>query len=141
MSSLQKRGFDSPDETLPFQAHGRADVVILAGFTVGRATIERGWTWSQDVQPIAGTDSCLVRHAGVCVVGQMTVRGDDSTGVSYAAGDVVVMDLGHDVWVTGGEACVMFDTGVAPYAKLAGSSPTRAGPMPTDRKGGRHGAP
>ena len=121
MSSLQKRSFDSPDETRPFRAHGRADVVTLADFTIGRATFEPGWKWSEDVQPIAGTDSCQVRHTGVCVAGQMTVRGDDGTEVSYGAGDVFVMEPGHDAWVPGGEACVMFDTGIAPYAKPAGS--------------------
>lgn len=119
MGSLEKASIESPDETRPFKAHGHADVVTLAGFTIGRGTFEPGWRWSNDVKPIAGTASCQVRHTGVCVSGRMTVRADDGAEVSYAAGDVFVMEPGHDAWVEGDEACVMYDTGIAPYAKPA----------------------
>ena len=117
MGSLEKRNIESPDETRPFRAHGHADVVTLADFTIGRATYEPGWRWSQDVKPIAGTDSCQVRHTGVFVSGHMTVRHDDGTEVTYGPGDVFVIEPGHDAWVDGEEACVIFDTGIAPYAK------------------------
>ena len=117
MGSLEKRNIESPDETRLFRAHGHADVVTLADFTIGRATYEPGWRWSQDVKPIAGTDSCQVRHTGVFVSGQMTVRHDDGTEVTYGPGDVFVIEPGHDAWVDGEEACVIFDTGIAPYAK------------------------
>ena len=74
MATLAKKNIDAPDETRTFRAHGHADVVTLGDFTVTRGTFEPGWKWSSDVKPVAGTDSCQVRHT-VCVSGQMTVRG------------------------------------------------------------------
>jgi hypothetical protein len=94
-------------------------VVTLGDFTLGRGTFEPGWKWSNDVKPVAGTDSCQVRHTGVCVAGQMTVRSGDGTEVTYGPGDVFVMESGHDAWVDGDEPCVLFGTGMALYAKPA----------------------
>lgn len=117
MATLEKRSIDSPDETRNFKAHGHADVVTLGDFTLGRGVFEPGWQWSNDVKPVAGTDSCQVRHAGICVSGQMTVRADDGTEVTVTEGDVFVLEPGHDAWVDGDEPCVLLDTGMAPYAK------------------------
>jgi len=114
-----KRSIDSPDETRSFKAHGHADVVTIGDFTLGRGVFESGWRWSADVKPIAGTESCQVRHTGICVSGQMTVRSDDGTELTVGSGDVFVMEPGHDAWVDGADACVLYDTGIAPYAKPA----------------------
>lgn len=119
MTMLEKGSFDSPDETRPFRAHGRADLVTLGDFSIGRGTFEPGWRWSDDVQPIAGTNSCEVGHTGVFVQGRMTVRADDGTEITYGPGDVFVMAPGHDAWVEGDETCILYDTGyaVGSYAK------------------------
>ena len=117
MAQWQVQNIDSPHETRKFQAHGHMDVVTLGDFTVGKGTFEAGWRWSEDVKPIAGTSSCVTRHTGICVSGKMTVRSDDGAEVTIGAGDVVVFEPGHDAWTVGDEACVMFDTGVAAYAK------------------------
>lgn len=119
MGTLEQRNFNSADETRKFQAHGHVDVVTLGDFTIGRGTYEPGWKWSNDVKPIAGTQSCQVRHTGVFLSGRMTVRADDGTEVTYGPGDVFVMEPGHDAWVEGDEPTIMFDTGVAAYAKPA----------------------
>jgi hypothetical protein len=34
---------------------------------------------------------------------------------------VFLIEPGHDAWVEGDDVCVTFDTGLAPYAKPAGS--------------------
>jgi hypothetical protein len=115
--STQKQSIDSPHETRPFRAHGHMDVVTLEDFTLGRGVFEPGWRWSDDVKPIAGTASCQVRHTGICLSGQMTVQFDNGDEVSISAGDVVVMEPGHDAWTVGDEPCVLLDTGVAAYAK------------------------
>jgi hypothetical protein len=117
--TIQTQSIDAPHETRQFQAHGHLDVVTLGDFTLGRATFEPGWKWSEDVKPIAGTESCQTAHRGFCVSGHMTVRMDDGTEVSMGPGDVVAIDPGHDAWVDGDEACVFLDTGVAAYAKPA----------------------
>ena len=95
------------------------DVVTLGDFTLGRGTFEPGWQWSNDVKPIAGTDSCMVRHTGICVAGTMTIRTDDGVETTISAGDVVAIEPGHDAWTVGDEACILYDTGVAAYAKPA----------------------
>jgi hypothetical protein len=119
MASLDKVNISSPQESRPFQAHGRIDVVTLGDFTLGRAVFEPGWQWSKDVKPIAGTDSCQARHTGMCVSGQMTVRSNDGSEITLGPGDVFVMSPGHDAWTVGSEACVLFDTGVPPHVSAA----------------------
>lgn len=117
MGALEKGSIESPDEVRPFRAHGHSDVVSLPGFTIGRSTYEPGWRWSEDVRPIVGGDLCQVRHTGMFLQGQMTVKSDDGSTLTYGAGDVFVIEPGHDAWVEGDEECVLLDTGIAPYAK------------------------
>ncbi len=120
MAMLEKKNIDSPDEVRQFAGHGHVDVVTLGGFVLGRGTFEPGWKWSNDVKPIAGTDSCQVAHSGIVVAGSMTVRADDGTEVTYSAGDVCLMAPGHDAWVEGDDVCIIYDTGAGPYATKAG---------------------
>ena len=113
------QNIDKPHETRPYRAHGHMDVVTLGEFTLGRGTFEPGWRWSEDVKPIAGTESCQVRHTGICISGHMMIRFDDGTEVSVGPGDVMVAEPGHDAWTLGDEPCILLDTGVAAYAKPA----------------------
>ncbi|MGE9807855.1 cupin domain-containing protein [Janibacter sp. G1551] len=117
MAALETQNIDQPHETRPFRAHGQMEVITLGDFTLGRGTFESGWRWSEDVKPVAGTDSCQVRHSGICLSGSMTVRMDDGTEVTVRPGDVMTIEPGHDAWVVGDESCVLLDTGVAAYAK------------------------
>jgi hypothetical protein len=114
-----KQNIEAPHERRPFQDHGYMDVVTLGAFTLGRGVFEPGWRWSNDVKPIAKTDSCQTHHTGICVSGQMTVQFDDGTEITIGPGDVVDLDPGHDAWTVGDEACVVLDTGIAAYAKPA----------------------
>jgi EutQ-like cupin domain len=115
----EKLSIDTPHESRPYTAHGHMDVVTLGDFTLGRGTFEPGWRWSNDVKPIAGTESCQVRHTGYCISGQMTIAFEDGSELTVGPGDVMVLEPGHDAWTVGDEACVMVDTGVAAYAKPA----------------------
>lgn len=117
MAQVDAQNIGAPHETRPFKAHGHMDVVTLGDFTLGKGVFEPGWRWSEDVKPIAGTESCQVRHTGICVSGSMVVRMDDGAEVTVNPGDVMVIEPGHDAWVVGDEACVLYDTGVAAYAK------------------------
>ena len=117
MSASETRNIDNPHETRPFRANGHMDVITLSGFTLGRGIFEPGWRWSDDVKPIAGTDSCQVRHTGYCLSGRMAVAFEDGSELDVAPGDVVLIEPGHDAWTVGDEACVLLDTGVAGYAK------------------------
>jgi uncharacterized cupin superfamily protein len=117
MVAMEIHSIESPDETRAFKAHGHVDVVTIGDFTLGKGIFEPGWKWSEDVKPIAGTEWCMTRHTGICEAGTMTVRSNDGTETTVAAGDVFVLEPGHDAWTVGDEACVMLDTGIAAYAK------------------------
>ena len=117
MTASDTVSMDSPHETRPFKAHGHMDVITLDDFTLGHGVFEPGWRWSEDVKPIAGTDSCQATHTGYCLSGRMTVKFDDGSELDVGPGDVVRIEPGHDAWTVGDEACVLLDTGVAGYAK------------------------
>jgi mannose-6-phosphate isomerase-like protein (cupin superfamily) len=112
------KSFDAPDETRPFAGHGSMAVVQVGETTFGRGTFEPGWRWSQDVKPIAGTDSCQAHHTLYILSGRMHVVMDDGAEFELGPGDAGVIAPGHDAWTVGDEACVALDTtGVARYAK------------------------
>lgn len=115
---IEVKSFDSPDETRPFEGKGKADVVTVAGKEVGRGTFEPGWKWSENVKPIAGTDSCEVEHLGYVISGRMRIVMDDGSEAQCGPGDVVAISPGHDAEIVGNEPCVLVDFGkVSEYAK------------------------
>jgi hypothetical protein len=111
MAALEGKTFDSPDEVREFKANGKVDLVNLASGPVGRGTFEPGWKWSNDVKPIAGTDSCQVAHVGYVISGRMTVKMDDGSEHEYKPGEAFNMPPGHDAWTEGDEPCVLVDFG------------------------------
>jgi mannose-6-phosphate isomerase-like protein (cupin superfamily) len=117
-SQLQVKSFDNPDEVRLFKDHGAMHVVHLGDTAAGLGTFEPGWRWSDDVKPIAGTDSCQAHHSLYVLSGRMHVVMDDGTEAEVGPGDAVVIPAGHDAWTVGDEPCVSVDfTGVARYAK------------------------
>lgn len=118
MAGLESKSFDSPDEVREFEGKGRAHVVEIGGHTVGRGVYEPGWKWSENVKPIAGTDSCEVSHLGYVLQGRMRVMMDDGSEGEVGPGDVIAIHPGHDAEVVGDEECVLIDFGqVGDYAK------------------------
>jgi uncharacterized cupin superfamily protein len=118
VASIELKSFDSPDEVRQFEGNGHADVVNLGGRTIGKGTFEPGWRWSENVKPIAGTETCEVSHLGYCVSGRMKVTMDDGSEGEMGPGDVVAIPPGHDAVVDGDEACEMLDFGqFGDYAK------------------------
>jgi len=120
VASLDSHNIETPHETRPFAAHGKMDVVTLGDFTMGKGTFEPGWRWSEDVKPIAGTESCQTFHTGICVSGRMTVRMDDGTELTIGPGEISSLPSGHDGWVVGDEPVVVIDWyGATSYAKAS----------------------
>jgi hypothetical protein len=118
MADIEVKSFDSPDETRPFEGNGQADVVNVAGKTIGKGTFEPGWRWSENVKPIAQTDSCQVSHLGYVLSGRMKVFMDDGGEKEVGPNQVFAIPPGHDAEVVGDEACVMVDFGeFGDYAK------------------------
>ena len=124
MAGILKRRFEQAQDVRPFvDGKGELAMLDLDGASVGKATFEPGWRWSDHVKPIAGTDSCQAPHAGYIMSGHMTIRMDDGTEENFEPGDVMVVQPGHDAWVVGQEPCTVLDwQGYADYAKPKAAS-------------------
>lgn len=105
MAGAERRSPGEADETRT-PPNAKVEVVRLSGVTVGRATFQPGWRWSESIKPVAGTDSCQVHHLGVLLSGRMHVVHEDGTEVDLSAGDVYNVEPGHDAWVVGEEEVV-----------------------------------
>ena len=110
--------FDNPDEVTHFDK-GKFETVTLAGLTIGRATYQPGWKWSEDVGPGIGQKFCTVEHVGMVVSGCATAAFPDVRVTEMKAGDLFyVPPEPHDSWVVGDEPYVSLHfLGVTNYAK------------------------
>jgi hypothetical protein len=108
MAGVESRDFDSPDETRK-PDKTQVDVVRIGGTTAARFAFEPGWRWSECIKPIAGTESCQVRHVGVVQTGRMGIRHEDGTELEIGAGEAYVIEPGHEAWVVGDEGFVGFE--------------------------------
>src|SRR5215510_3086767 len=101
MLNVRLKRFDSPDETRVFEK-GRFELVRIGALTIGRATYEPGWKWSQHVGPSVGATRCNVEHVGLVVSGVATVAFADGRVIEFCPGDLFhVPAEPHDSWVVG----------------------------------------
>ena len=105
MVNVILRRFESPDETRMF-ARGKFEVIHIGGMTIGRATYEPGWRWSEHVGRELGSSLCQVEHVGLVVSGRATAAMHDGTVFEMKPGDLFYIPPGHDSWVVGEEPYV-----------------------------------
>ena len=74
--------FDNPDELRTFDK-GTFELLEIGGMTIGRATYQPGWRWSEDVGAALGELHCHVEHVGMVVSGCATA--------TMANGEIVEM--------------------------------------------------
>ncbi len=94
--------FEKPDELRTFEK-GRFEIIQLGGATIGRATYQPGWKWSMHNRAAAGTDLCMVEHAGLVVSGRCKVKMADGSLIELSAGQAFYVPPGHDSWVEASE--------------------------------------
>jgi len=100
------KSFESPDETRVFEK-GKFEVVKIGGLTIGRATYQPGWKWSEDVSRLAGTPLCEVEHVGLVLAGRAMAAMKDGSEVELVAGSLFyIPPVAHDSWVIGDEPYV-----------------------------------
>jgi quercetin dioxygenase-like cupin family protein len=100
------KSFDSPDEVRVMQK-GKFELVHLGGMTIGRATYEPGWKWSEHVGPAVGAKRCPVEHVGLVISGTATVAFDDGLVIELYPGHLFhVPPVPHDSWVIGDQPYV-----------------------------------
>ena len=93
---------DEPTETRTFD-RGRFELFAVGPMTIGRATYEPGWKWSEHVGAPAGASSCMVEHVGLVISGRAAVKMDDGEERIMEPGDLFYVPPGHDSWVVGNE--------------------------------------
>ena len=116
MIEVVLKRFEQPDEVREFDK-GRLEIVRVGGLTIGRATYEPGWRWSEHVGPQTGSTHCTVEHVGLVVSGVATAAFDGHV-VELRAGELFhVPPEPHDSWVVGNELYVSLHLmGAAKYA-------------------------
>jgi quercetin dioxygenase-like cupin family protein len=97
--------FDDPVEVRTFEK-GRFEVYSVGPMTLGRATYEPGWKWSEHVGPGTGEMSCQVEHVGLVLSGRAAVKMDAGMERLMGPGDFFYVPPGHDSWVVGDEPYV-----------------------------------
>lgn len=105
MLDLVLRRFEQPDEVREM-TKGRFELVRLGGLTIGRATYEPGWRWSDHVGPGVGSDRCSVEHVGLVLQGIAAVAFEDRVIEMHPGELFYVPPVPHDSWVVGQEAYV-----------------------------------
>lgn len=103
---VDRKRFERDGDVRVF-AKGRFEVVQIGGLTIGRATYEPGWRWSQDVGPTVGAARCSVEHVGLVVSGSAAVAFDDDRVLTLNAGELFhIPAIPHDSWVVGDQPYV-----------------------------------
>jgi hypothetical protein len=97
--------FEKPDETRTF-TKGKFELVHLGKMTIGRASYEPGWKWSEHVGKELGQKSCMVEHVGMVISGCAAAAMDDGRIIEMRTGDIFYIAPGHDSWVVGNEPYV-----------------------------------
>ncbi|HET9408292.1 MAG TPA: cupin domain-containing protein [Candidatus Sulfotelmatobacter sp.] len=120
MYEIILKRFEHPDEVRNFEK-GKFELVNVGGMTIGRATYEPGWKWSQHVGKATGAKSCAVEHVGMVVAGRATAAMDDGRVFEMKPGDLFYIAPGHDSWVVGDEPYVSLHfMGAQEYAQKKG---------------------
>ena len=97
--------FEKPDEVRTF-TKGKFELVKIGAMTIGRASYEPGWKWSEHVGPTTAAASCEVEHVGLVIFGCAACRMNDGRYYEMKPGDIFYIGPGHDSWVVGDEPYV-----------------------------------
>ena len=100
--------FEQPDEVREFEK-GVFELVHIGGMSIGRASYQPGWKWSEHVGKPLGERYCQVEHVGMVVSGCATAAMADGRVFEMRAGNLFYIPPGppgHDSWVVGDEPYV-----------------------------------
>lgn len=107
MTGLKIANFEKPDETLDMGGRARADLVSLDGLQVYRITCEPGWQFTVHTDP----NPCRTPHAAFVHSGRLGIRMEDGSEAEASAGEIAVIEPGHDAWTVGNDPCILIDFG------------------------------
>lgn len=119
--TLQVKSHSSPDE-LRTPERTTLELNHLGEYSIGRMTMQPGWSWAEDIKPVVKTDSCQLLHVGYCVSGTLETELDDGTKATITAGDSYVIPPGHNAHVVGDEPYVAIEMHSAKAYGVPGQS-------------------
>jgi quercetin dioxygenase-like cupin family protein len=102
---LQLIALGDPAETREF-VKGRFEVYRVGPMTLGRASYEPGWRWSEHVGAATGEAWCEVEHVGLVLSGRAMAAMRDGDERVMEPGQLFYVPPGHDSWVVGDEPYV-----------------------------------
>jgi hypothetical protein len=76
---------------------------------VRRVIYPAGFRWSKDMKATVGTELCMHAHVGFIVQGEVEIEYADGCRVRFTAPQAVVIEPGHDGWVTGAGPAVLIE--------------------------------
>jgi hypothetical protein len=100
MSGHEVKNMSASTEVRTFE-RAKIEMVKIAGGTVSRFELKKGWKWSTDIQPVVKTEWCEAPHLQYVISGRYRVKMRDGTEFEIGAGDVASVPPGHDAWVLG----------------------------------------
>jgi quercetin dioxygenase-like cupin family protein len=118
--TLQVKSHSSPDERRSPEKT-LLELVHLDEFSIGRMTMQPGWTWEDNIKPVVHTHTCQLLHVGYCISGRLEVTLEDDTMASIQPGDSYLIPPGHTARVVGDE----------PYVAIEMHSAASYGVMPS----------
>lgn len=102
--------FGAVDEAEHREVRGvQIDMVQAGNGRIRRVIYPAGFRWSKDMKGFVGTDLCMHTHVGFIVRGAIEIQYADGCRRRFAAPQAVVIEAGHDGWVTSDEAAVMIE--------------------------------
>ena len=108
MARLTSANLADPGHQRPI-GRGIGTINAIGPLVVGRAQLQPGWRWSEDLGPIVGTESCMAHHLQVLLSGRLGVRMDDGEEAIFGPLDTFEILPGHDTWVVGDEPVDILD--------------------------------
>lgn len=106
---LEAKALDTSTEEARRVTNAELAVASVGDTTITREVMKPGWSWSNDVKPIVGTDLCPASHRLFIVSGHLHVVMEDGAELELRTGDAAVIPPGHDAWVVGDEPCEAVD--------------------------------
>jgi hypothetical protein len=105
MPSHEVKNMSASTEVRKFN-HAKIELIDIAGRTVARFVLQKGWKWSDDIKPIVKTEWCEAPHIQYIISGKYRVKMKDGTEFDIGPGDVASVPPGHDAWVISDEPAV-----------------------------------
>lgn len=87
----------------------QVDMTRSGSGRIRRVIYPSGFRWSKDMKGLVGTDLCTHTHVGFIVRGEIEIEYADGCRTRFTAPQAVVIEAGHDGWVSGDGPAVMIE--------------------------------